>query len=398
MTAFGPPARLAATDLVPGAEDAAALAVLVRDALGTGVKREVLRVRLGGLAGPGSQGAAPHHQRLVLEALAPLLRPSRARLFALPNGDLVAAAPPGAGHAAAVAERVRTLLAGLEEGAAEDRPPAGLPAVGLMRLPEDALALMVALEAAVSPVADTEEAAPAPPGIPATAEDAATLERAVANASVSGFLRWRPVVRLGPGGEPGGAGPVPQWTDWRLALRDLAATLLPGRDIEAAPGLARRVRGLLDRRLLAELAHPEEARKLGPAGLALGLSALAAPEFRRFDEALGQPGRAKVVLCLSAAEAVADPAGFLAARAVLARRRFRIALDLPDGAALPLLVEPDRLGVDFIRLPWRPGLAPAPAARLPAGRVVLTRADRAAAIAWGWEAGITLFEGRMLRG
>ena len=57
---------------------------------------------------------------------------------------------------------------------------------------------------------------------------------------------------------------------------------------------------------------------------------------------------------------------------------------------------PDRLGVELVRLPWSPGLA-ALAPALPPGQVVLTGADRAAAIGWGWEAGVTLFEGRLLR-
>jgi hypothetical protein len=65
------------------------------------------------------------------------------------------------------------------------------------------------------------------------------------------------------------------------------------------------------------------------------------------------------------------------------------------------VVPPDRLGVALVRLPWSPALAApgaAPLPPLPPGRVVLTGVDRAAALGWGWEAGITLFEGRLLRG
>jgi hypothetical protein len=106
------------------------------------------------------------------------------------------------------------------------------------------------------------------------------------------------------------------------------------------------------------------------------------------------------VLGLPAAEALADPAGFLAAREVCRRRGYRLALDLEEAGALALL-PPDRLGVALVRLPWSPALAApgaAPLPPLPPGRVVLTGVDRAAALGWGWEAGITLFEGRLLRG
>ena len=67
---------------------------------------------------------------------------------------------------------------------------------------------------------------------------------------------------------------------------------------------------------------------------------------------------------------------------------------------LPLLRPPRRLGLDLVHLRWSPGLpAAAAAAAVPAdgAEVVLTGADTAAAIGWGWERGVALFEGRLLR-
>ena len=385
MSAFGP-AALAAAGL-PLSGDAAALAALVREAVATGAAREALHLRLGAL-GPellrGGGDGGP--QLLVREALTPLLRPSRARLFALPNGDLVALAPPGGAHLAAAAERLGILLSGV-----------GKPGVAaLLRLPEQAAALLVALEAAVAP--PTGAGPPPPRGPGPSSADAAALERALGTASLASFLRCRPVMRLAPAG---GSAPESQWTEWRLALPELCAALLPGVDVRAAgPGLARRLRGAAERRLLAELARPEEAHRLGAAWLPLGLASLGTPEFRRLDDALGQAGRALLVLGFRAEEVLADPAGFLAAREVCGRRGYRLALELTDPGALALL-PPERLGVALLRLPWSPALAEAglpPGVRLPEGRVVLAGVDRAAAIAWGWDTGITLFEGRLLRG
>jgi len=375
MTAFGP-AAVAAAEL-PLAGDAAALAALARNSVVAGVERQVLHIRLGRLAS-GLQHE--HHHRLLREALAPMLRPSRARLFALPNGDLVAAAPPGGGHLETVATMLGTLFAG-----------AAQRAVALLRLPEQAAALMVTIEAAVAPVAPP----PLPPcGAALTATDAAALERAVGTASLAAHLRCRPVMRI----TPTCGAPELQWTEWRLALPTLCAALLPGLDLRAEPALARWLRGLLDRRLLAELARPEEVRRLGHAGLAVGLACLATPEFQRLDGALDQPGRARLVLGFAAEEVLADPEGFLAAREVCRARGYRLALELEDAATLALL-PPERLGVDLVRLPWTPGLeARAMAAAVPPERLVLAAVDRAAGIAWGWEAGITLFEGPLLRG
>jgi hypothetical protein len=103
------------------------------------------------------------------------------------------------------------------------------------------------------------------------------------------------------------------------------------------------------------------------------------------------------VLALPAEEALAEPEAFAFARDFVRARGYRLALDLPGPGLLGVLPF-GRLGVDMLRLRWSPDLAAA-APGLPPGpeQVVLTGADRAAAIGWGWEAGITLFEGRLLR-
>ena len=129
----------------------------------------------------------------------------------------------------------------------------------------------------------------------------------------------------------------------------------------------------------------------------MSLDTLATPEFLRFDAALGPAGRAQMVLGLGAEDALADPAGFAFARDFYRARGWRVALDLEAPGLLPALPAA-LLRVDLVRLRWSAGL-PALAAALPPGRetLVLSGADRAAAIGWGWEAGITLFEGRLLR-
>jgi hypothetical protein len=195
------------------------------------------------------------------------------------------------------------------------------------------------------------------------------------------------------------------WEEWRPALDELRAALLAGADPALAPWLFRRLRRLLDRRLLAELTRPEEVRRRGPIGLSLGLDSLGSAEFLRLGGMLGSAGRARTVLALPAEDALADPEGFLFAREFCTARGYRVALDVTEISVLPLLPV-GRLGVDLVRLHWSPALPLAAqrlagglAAALPPGpqRVVLTGADRAAAIGWGWEEGITLFEGRLLR-
>jgi len=364
--------------------DALALIRLLREAVAAAAPREALLLRLGGLRPFLRQR---HRRRLVEDALDLLRGAARVRLFSLPNADLVAVAPRGTERLREAEAALRALLA------AEDAAPAP---VALLRLPEEASALFAAVEAALVPSAAAAPPAADPAGGDGFAvEDLAAMERCLAGADLSAFLRQRPVCRLGPGD----AEPEAAWREWRVSLPAVFAALAPpGADAAAAsPWLLRRLRRALDGRLLAALAHPERAAALGAASLCLSPASVETPEFARFAEALGPLGRKDVAIGTLPEDVLADPAGFAEARDACRGRGFRVALAGAEAAALPLL-PPHRLGVDLVHLRWSPGL-PAAAPALPAARgtVVLTGADTAAAVGWGWEQGIALFEGRLLR-
>ena len=399
MTAFGP-AALSALGR-PGAADAISLSALVRESVETGQPRQALHLRLAPL---GLRLRREHHHRLLREAIEPVLRPSRARLFALPNGDLVAVGPADGRHLEEVAARLTTLLGDL----------AGAPSAqgfAAMHLPGQAACLLAALEAALSPGTAPGMAAPgaelAEQGGGEDAPEAAPdawLERGLAAANLEAYLRCRPVLRAEERAE---GPPERQWTEWRVAVPELRAALAGAAGGPASPGpaLPRHLRAALDRRLLAGLSRPEEMARQDPIGLALGLAALDSREFRRLDAGLGPLGRAGTVIGLALEEVLSNPAGFQAARAVLRGRGYRLAVDIAHPGALALLA-PGRAGFDLARLPWHPDLpaawsagaaAPETMPRAWRGRVVMLGTDCAAALGWGWQVGISLFEGRLLR-
>jgi len=361
--------------------DAQALAALVREATAAGIARDALHL---GLAALPPQLRQPHHDRLVEEALAPALSPSRGRLFTLPNGDLVAVAPPGGPHLVAAQAALTALFAGL------DVPPP----LALLHLPRAAPTLLATLEAAITPQAAATAGIAAVDGL--TSSELAAVERVLASASLDAFIVRRPAWRL----RSGETEPETLWTEVTLDVAGLHARLLPGVDPGAAPALAARLRGLLDRRLLAELARPDGAVRLPPAGIGLSLGCIGEPAFLRLDATLGTAGRGRMVFWFAAADLLADPVGWAYVRGFAAARGYRLGLDAPSPATLRLL-PPERLGVALVRLRWRPDF-PEPGTALSAGwppeQVVLADVDRAAAIGWGWEAGITAFEGRLIAG
>jgi hypothetical protein len=367
---------------IPGRAAAAELVALVRESVTSGVARDVLHLRLSTL--PGLR--RPHHGRLLREALAPALGGGRTRVFDLPNGDLVAIAPPPAPALEEAARALRRTLELTDEAA-----------LTRLRLPDAAAELLVAASGSLGlePASAPARAAAAPLG----SEALARAERDLVGADLEPFLRRLTVCEL----VPGAAAPRPLWQDLRLDWPSLAAALLPGTALGGAEGLPARLARHAAARILAELARPAAQQRWRPVGLTLPPALLTGAAFRRFDAALPAGRRDEVTIGFRPADILADPAGFAAAREEGRARRYRLALDDAPAALLEVL-PPERLGLDVIRLRWDPGL---PTAALPAlrrllaapdapGRVVLAGVDRPAAIAWGWEAGLRLFEGRLV--
>ncbi len=370
-----------------GPQDALELAALVRGTVAANIERRVLMLPLSRLT------RADHP--LVREAMAPLRRPNRARVFELPNGDVVAVSAPPGDHLTRAHDHLSTLF----DAEAPDNKPLQL------RLPQEAAALLAAIEHSLVPMPppppppppeDERWAEPAPqPDF--TAAQLASLERSLASASIAVHLRRHVINRV----EADGSGPQPLLEEIRLHLGDLIATLAPGAELASAPWLHRRLRRLLDRRLMAELARPDDLARALPPLLPLLPASLAEPEFLRLDARLAAAGRKRTTLVFTPADILADAEGFGFARDLAQARGYKLALDtagVPDLALLP----PLQLGFDYLLLRWSASLAAKPAeavrALLPEdrGSIILAGVDRPAAIGWGWEEGITLFEGKLV--
>jgi hypothetical protein len=356
----------------------AELAALVRGCVGAGAVRDVLWLRLSRLP-PGLD--RPHHRRLLREALALPQHARRARVFHLPDGDMVVAtAPP---------DTLRPAVLRVLDGSV-DEPLLGA-ILRSLRLPEQSSAMLSALEESLGLAPAARSAAPEPPVLDAMALEA--VLPALARADATPYLRCQPVCRMLPDGAASmvaeSVSPLP------AALRD---RLLPGRGLEAAPALAAHLRHRLEARLLASIARPDWLASPRPLHLSLSVAALTSEAFLRLDSALPRALRPRLTLGIGTADVLADAAGFGLGRDLVLSRGYVLALEAPSGAALALL-PPAGLGFGMVRLAWGDQLpgAPGPVAALArdgAMQLVLTGADRAAAVAWGWENGITLFQGR----
>ncbi len=374
------------TDRRPSTIRAAAdLAAFVRETVAANASRDVLHLRMAGLS-PAMR--RPHHQRLLRDALGPALSGARTRVFDLPNGDVVAVAPPPA----LALETTRLALARTLEAAAQD-------AVRSMRLPEAAAQLLATAAESLGLDPAPEEPDPGPARPPVTSAQVAAAERALARADLEPVTFCQTVCRM----DPDGALAEPLWEDRRIAWPALSDLALGGADSGASAALKRRLARLAEARMLAEIGRPAAQLAWKPVGLPVTPGTLSTPAFDRFDAGLPAGRRKEITLGFRAADILADPAGFVAARDLARARGYVTALD--DATAGLLAVLPlARLGLDLLRLRWSPELPmtvpPGLASVLADGEgpeaVVLVGVDRPAAIAWGWEVGIRRFQGPLV--
>ncbi len=364
--------------------EALALAALARDCAASGVERRVLHLRLTLLPREQRQ---PRHLRMLREALAPALRPTRGQLHELPGGDLVVLSPPPAEHLLAARAAVAKLL---PEHAAEELLP-------MLRLPQEAARLLTVVEAALG----LDAAPPAPPAptqpTPAEAEFAAAL-RALAGAEIAPHLRRRHSWRLEPVTEAATAAREEVRPDTPV----LWERLLPG--MSATPAQEHAFRRAAQRRMLMTLARPEEVRQLSAPLLPLSLPLLEEEGFLRLEAALGALGRQALAVLVPWEEALAEPAAWARLRRWANFRGWALGLDGVGETALTALPLA-RMGLPLLRLRFDPGWLRHDAATRAAldaalpedrGTLILAGADSAAAIAWGWQRGIAGFEGRLL--
>ncbi len=366
-----------------------ALQGLVRDCVASGVGRRVLLLRTDLLP---PRLTRLHHLQLARAALEPLMTAERARTHDLPTGRL---AVSWRGDAPMLLQQSLGALEHLLGDGFRVGPAALQTLIRLFDLPQDGAALLDAagLEVGAEAAPCRRHAASVsrspPPLVPLDTSALSAMERQLAAADMARFARRKPICRLD------GDHVHLAWEKRYLSISELTATLAPGRSAQADAWLFRRLTRILDRRMLALLSAPQELRSAGPFSLNLNVGSMLSPEFLRFDAVLPAALRGRVVLDMQPADVLADPAAFTFACGFARARGYRLLLRSITATLLPLLCL-SRMELDFVQLRWSANLAGITPALLQAGDAqwVLSQADEPAALQWGRDQGISLFQGR----
>lgn len=355
--------------------DFATLQALIASCASAGVTRQALLLRADRLP---SSLSRPHHLRLAEAALAPLTAVSRVQFFHLPGPRY---AVTWRGDADAAVLEVVDSLGHLLEDAPLSMPPLR-DLLFLFDLPQHAGLLLDACAEA-----DLAEAAPSLPVPPIDAVGLAALEANLAQADVARFVRRRPVWEMGR------AGLALAWEKRTISVGELAAEMLPGKDVHADPWLFRRLTRTLDRRMLSLLTHPGVLTRAAPFSLDLNVASLLSPEFLRFDIALPARLRRRVVIELMPADVMADVPAFVFARSFARVRGYRLLLRNVTQELAALLSLP-ALDLDYLQHDWvsgqtHDGLPPGCTSSL----TLLSGVVDPESLNWGRRHGVRLFQG-----
>jgi hypothetical protein len=377
-------------------QNTARMVALVQECMSSGIARQACIVHLSRLP---SSLQRPHHLRTARSAIEPLVQADRARLFELPNHDLVVIWRDATDKAVTQSReaivqllppddpsRLRTDLA---VALAREPIPAQSELWEHLSLPQDAARLLILAEDVLSPHDAPAAVRAAPPLDPAALLE---VESLLSHADLARFARRRQIcVRTVEGSFR------LRWEARYLSIDELGASLAPDRCLTADPWLFRRLTRSLDSRMLALLASPDELQGAGAFSLNLNVGSILSPDFLRFDEALPTSLRGQVVLSLLPSDVLADPSAFLFARDFARSRGYLLLLRDVCMELLPMFPLP-RIGADFIELIWSPALVRQDLRRMvhDIGRVVLSRADTPQAVTWGRVNGVTLFQGQAI--
>jgi hypothetical protein len=328
----------------------------------------------------------PHHFRLAREALSGLAVFDRAQTFDLTRGRCVIV---WRGSGAAQLEAARGALAQLLAGQPDAQAPDAGDLLTVYDLPEQAPWLLDEL-------IQGSAAPPRPVALrPLDAPLLAMLEATLAQADLSGFARWRPVMRLD------GQVPALAWEERYFDVDAIAASLCPEIAIQADPWLFLRLTRTLDRRMLALLTAPRELRGCGAFAIHLNVDTILSADFLRLDEALPLALRGEVILNVRIVDLLADPTAFTFARRFAQSRGYRIALTGTTSGHLPCL-DIAAACIDYVHLACTAPVLHAPGASVGlvpvATQVVATGLDRASLVEWAVKAGFALGRGGALRG
>jgi hypothetical protein len=188
-----------------------------------------------------------------------------------------------------------------------------------------------------------------------------------------------------------------------ISIGDLRDMMMPGYELAGDRWLFQHLTQTLDRRMLRLLVDTDDAFIHTSFSINVNVATILSPDFLQFDAGLRSGARGTILLELQLVDIFADLGAYVFAREFAKERGYRLCLDGVSHNALPY-VDRRRLGLDFVKIPWRPEMADLDeervtefrdlVGRLGKARAILCHVDSDAAVKFGHHCGFALFQGR----
>ncbi len=233
-----------------------------------------------------------------------------------------------------------------------------------------------------------------------TADMLSKVQKIISVADFSSFIRRQAICAV-----IGKSAPMRVFEEVFVSIPDLRDSLLPEVEITANPWLFLALTETLDKRVLEIISRHDDGSLVGNFSVNINVSTILSDDFLRFDDSINGSMRQSIILELQLVDIFSDIRSFILAKTFAKARGYKICI---DGITTDKLKYLDRanLDCDLMKIVWSPELMNIfnedkhfmdYMNKAERAKIILCRIDDAAAVEAGNSLGINLYQGRYVQ-
>lgn len=233
-----------------------------------------------------------------------------------------------------------------------------------------------------------------------TTELLAKVQKIISVADFSSFIRRQAICAV-----IGKSAPQRVFEEVFVSIPDMRDSLLPEVDITSNPWLFLALTETLDKRVLEIISRHDDGSLIGNFSVNINVSTILSDDFLRFDDSINGSMRQSIILELQLIDIFSDIRSFILAKTFAKARGYKICI---DGITVDKLKYLNRtnLDCDLMKIVWHPSFVDVINEdkhfmdymnKAERAKIILCRIDDANAIETGNSLGINLYQGRYVQ-
>lgn len=233
-----------------------------------------------------------------------------------------------------------------------------------------------------------------------TTEMLAKVQKIISVADFSSFIRRQAICAV-----IGKSAPQRVFEEVFVSIPDMRDSLLPEVEITSNPWLFLALTETLDKRVLEIISRHDDGSLTGNFSVNINVSTILSDDFLRFDDSISGSMRQSIILELQLVDIFSDIRSFILAKTFAKARGYKICI---DGITVDKLKYLNRTGLDcdLMKIVWHPSFAEVINEdkhftdymnKAERAKIILCRIDDANAVEVGNSLGINLYQGRYVQ-